>query len=246
MGRTEENLNTMKQFLAKSDGRDKLCATIQYALMFIHAGQAGKVKKVQGQVASARKVFRVMKPVETLAPMITDPFGTKALAKTDDPKIMFLVKRAQMLLMALYFGGDHVVWAKSAGIIEDAETATLAKKVSMYSWFGGSICKALNEMFELSKLVSNTNTKLKSLQDKDGEEVDEERRETRAKADAMALKRTFTVCHAFIQATLALGLADALPLKPRTLGFLGVTASVMNIYLLLPGSFKPQLKAKRG
>ena len=48
------------------------------------------------------------------------------------------------------------------------------------------------------------------------------------------------------KALAALGLVDALPLKPRTLGFLGVTASVMNIYLLLPGSFKPQLKAKRG
>ena len=73
---------------------------------------------------------------------------------------------------------------------------------------------------------------------------EDERRETRAKADAEALKRTFTVCHAAIQATLALGLADALPIKPRTLGVLGVTASVMNIYLLLPGSFKPQLRPK--
>merc|ERR1711977_490536 len=137
---TEENLKTMKELLAKSDGRDKLCATIQYALMFIHAGQAGKVKKAQGNIASARKVFRVMKPVETLTPIITDPFGTKALSKMDDPKLLFLVKRAQMLLMALYFGGDHVVWSKSAGILEDAETAALAKKVSMYSWFGGSVC----------------------------------------------------------------------------------------------------------
>merc|ERR1711977_142584 len=144
---TEENLKTMKELLAKSDGRDKLCATIQYALMFIHAGQAGKVKKAQGNIASARKVFRVMKPVETLTPIITDPFGTKALSKMDDPKLLFLVKRAQMLLMALYFGGDHVVWSKSAGILEDAETAALAKKVSMYSWFGGSSPQAKNPRF---------------------------------------------------------------------------------------------------
>merc|ERR1712224_839906 len=233
---TEENLKTMKALLAKSDGGDKVCATIQYALMFIHAGQAGKVKKVQGNVAQARKVFRVFKPVETLTPLITDPWGKK-----DDPSTLFLIKRAQMLLMALYFGGDHLVWAKSAGVIEDAETATLAKKVSMWSWFGGSVCKALVEMFELSKLVSKTNQQLKELTE---EELEDERREIRAKADAQALKRTFTVCHATIQATLALGLVDALPLKPRTLGFLGVTASVMNIYMMLPGSFQPQLKGK--
>jgi len=240
MSGLEENLKTMKSVLSKSDGRDKLCATIQYALMFIHAGQAGKVKKVQGNIASARKVFRVFKPVEVLTPMITDPWGTKA-AKSDDPKMMFLVKRAQMLLMALYFGGDHLVWAKSSGILEDAETATLAKKVSMYGWFGGSVCKALVEMFELSKLVSKTNQKLKDLTD---EEFEEERREVRAKADAQALKRTFSVCHAAVQATLALGLVEALPLKPRTLGVLGVTSSLMNLYMLLPGSFQPQLKAK--
>merc|ERR1712057_49071 len=162
MGRTEKNLKTMKDLLAKSDGRDKLLATIQYALMFVHAGQAGKVKKVQGNVASARKVFRVMKPVEVLTPLITDPWGAKA--SKSDSNLTFLVKRAQMCLMALYFGGDHVVWAKSAGILEDADTATLAKKVSMWGWFGGSCCKALIEMLELSKLVSNTNQKLKELQ----------------------------------------------------------------------------------
>ena len=237
---TEENLKTMKALLAKSDGRDKVCATIQYALMFIHAGQAGKVKKVQGNIASARKVFRVLKPVEVLTPLITDPWGAKA--SKSDSNLTFLVKRAQMCLMALYFGGDHVVWAKSAGLLEDADTASLAKKVSMWGWFGGSCCKALIEMFELSKLVSNTNQKLKELQQQ--EDMEEERRETRAKADAQALKRTFTVCHAAIQATLALGLVEAVPIKPRTLGFLGVTASVMNIYLLLPGTFQPQLRLK--
>jgi hypothetical protein len=236
MSQLESNLKTMKGVLAKSDGRDKVCATIQYALMFIHAGQAGKVKKVQGNVAQARKVFRVFKPVETLTPLLTDPWGKKA--SKDDPNTMFLIKRAQMLLMALYFGGDHLVWAKSAGVIDDAETATLAEKVSMWSWFGGSVCKALVEMFELSKLVSKTNQELKDLTD----ETEDERREIRAKADAQALKRTFTVCHATVQATLALGLVDALPLKPRTLGFLGVTASVMNLYMMLPSSFQPHLK----
>jgi len=181
----------------------------------------------------------VFKPVETLTPILTDPWGAKA--SSSDPNLMFLIKRAQMVLMALYFGGDHLVWAKSAGLIEDADTASLAKKVSMWSWFGGSVCKAILEMYSLSKLVSKTNKQLKELQEEDQED---ERRETRAKADAEALKRTFTIAHAGIQATLALGLVEALPLKPRTLGFLGVTASVMNIYLLLPGSFKPQFQIK--
>jgi hypothetical protein len=36
------------------------------------------------------------------------------------------------------------------------------------------------------------------------------------------------------QALLAAGLLQALPFKPRTVGFLGVLASAMNCYMLLP------------
>merc|ERR1712188_27308 len=171
---TEENLKTMKALLAKSDGRDKVCATIQYALMFVHAGQAGKVKKVQGNIASARKVFRVLKPVEVLTPLITDPWGAKA--SKSDSNLTFLVKRAQMCLMALYFGGDHVVWAKSAGLLEDADTATLAKKVSMWGWFGGSCCKAL---IEISSCPSSSATRTRSSRNSSSRRIWKKRGERR-------------------------------------------------------------------
>ncbi len=39
----------MQQFLDKSDGRDKLLATVQYVAMFISAGQPGDVKKIQAE-----------------------------------------------------------------------------------------------------------------------------------------------------------------------------------------------------
>lgn len=41
------------------------------------------------------------------------------------------------------------------------------------------------------------------------------------------------------QAGLASGLLQLLPLKPRTVGFLGVVASAMNCYMLLPSYPKP-------
>jgi hypothetical protein len=34
---------------------------LQYAAMFVAAGQPGDVKKVQASVAAARKVFRIMR-----------------------------------------------------------------------------------------------------------------------------------------------------------------------------------------
>ena len=39
---------------------------MQYACMFISAGEPGNVKKIQASVAAARKVFRIMRVSYTL------------------------------------------------------------------------------------------------------------------------------------------------------------------------------------
>jgi hypothetical protein len=54
----------------------------------------------------------------------------------------------------------------------------------------------------------------------------------------------FSVVLAHVQALLAAGLLQTLPLKPRTTGLLGVIASAMNCYMLLPAYPKPASKAK--
>lgn len=42
------------------------------ACMFISAGASGDVLKVQQSVAAARKVFRILRPIESLTPLICD------------------------------------------------------------------------------------------------------------------------------------------------------------------------------
>jgi hypothetical protein len=61
MGDLKTHAKLLQQFLDKSDGRDKLLAAVQYAAMFVAAGQPGDVKKLQASVATARKVFRIMR-----------------------------------------------------------------------------------------------------------------------------------------------------------------------------------------
>lgn len=66
----------LAQFLGKTDGKDKLLATIQvraggrlsvsspptqYACLMISAGEPGNAKKVQTSVAAGRKVFRILR-----------------------------------------------------------------------------------------------------------------------------------------------------------------------------------------
>lgn len=47
-------------------------------------------------------------------------------------------------------------------------------------------------------------------------------------------QKLLLLVHGLLQAVLAGGLLQTLPLKPRTVGFLGVAASAMNCYFLMP------------
>jgi len=59
--RSLEYVKCAQGMLAKSDGRDKLLALLQYAAMFAAAGTAGRALKVQRNLGAARKPFRLLK-----------------------------------------------------------------------------------------------------------------------------------------------------------------------------------------
>ena len=61
--------------------------------------------------------------------------------------------QAKALLNAVYFGGDHVVWASQAGIYSNKEVIDRAQKVSLWAWFGASTCTIVNEVVELSNMA---------------------------------------------------------------------------------------------
>lgn len=54
-------VQAINELVGKADGKDKLLATVQYVLMLVAGGSPGLVKDLQVKVASARKVFRLMK-----------------------------------------------------------------------------------------------------------------------------------------------------------------------------------------
>jgi hypothetical protein len=61
LSRVDDYIKSAQVFLAKSDGRDKLLATLQYAAMVAAAGEAGRALKVQKNLGAARKPFRILK-----------------------------------------------------------------------------------------------------------------------------------------------------------------------------------------
>ena len=54
-------LKLLISFLSKSEGKDKLLATIQYAAMLVSAGQPGIAQSIQKSLVAARKPMRVLK-----------------------------------------------------------------------------------------------------------------------------------------------------------------------------------------
>ena len=63
----------LKGLLAKSDGKDKFVALLQYAAMFASAGEPGRCLSAQKSLSAARKPFRVFKPIEFLMPLVERP-----------------------------------------------------------------------------------------------------------------------------------------------------------------------------
>jgi len=205
-------------YLSKSDGKDKLLATLQYAAMFISAGEPGKVKQIQASIATARKVFRIMKPLESVAPLVLNP-----TLNPNKPVPIEVLNKLKCILMAVYFSGDHIVWLKQSGLLKNSALADKAQKMSLYGWFGGSLCGIVSEAYEVQAMTKR----------KRGESLDEyAKRQNDIQAELN--RRTITFIHAIIQALLAVGLLGLRPWKPRTVGLIGVAASALNCYMMYP------------
>lgn len=224
-----DHLQVLNGFLVKADGKDKLTALIQYACMFISAGEPGNIKKVQASVTAARKIFRVMRPLESITPLLVQPgFSGK------QPKLLEAVNKLKALLMAVYFGADHFVWAHQIGILNDKAAAEKWQKLSLWSWALGSVCTVFGEAWQIIEL---------SVVRKEGESDADYNKRVEAARKATN-ERMLVLVHGLFQAALAAGLLQVLPFKPRTVGLLGVIASAMNCYFLFPAYPKPVAKAK--
>mmetsp|Transcript_14982 Transcript_14982/g.32478 ORF Transcript_14982/g.32478 Transcript_14982/m.32478 type:complete len:241 (+) Transcript_14982:194-916(+) len=224
-----DHLQVLNGFLAKADSKDKLTALIQYACMFLSAGEPGNIKKIQTSVTAARKVFRVMRPLECLVPVLNQPGFTGK-----QPKLLEAINKLKAILMAIYFGADHLVWAHQIGLANNKTSQERWQKLSLYSWALGSVCTVVSEVWSITSL---------SVVKKEGES-DEEYKKRVDDARAQINQRMFVLVHGLVQAALAAGLLQLAPLKPRTVGFLGVVASAMNCYMLYPSYPKLAAPAK--
>lgn len=217
MAQWKDHLQVLNGFCVKADGKDKLTALIQYACMFLSAGEPGQIKKIQASVTAARKVFRVLRPLESISPVLVQPGFTGA-----QPLPIEVLNKLKALLMAIYFGADHVVWAYQIGLTTDKNIGERFQKISLWSWALGSLCTIATESWGVAKLGIQANNC--------GQEESQKRDELVKSMN----QKAFVLAHGVCQAFLAVGLLQVLPFKPRTVGLLGVVASAMNCYMLLP------------
>ncbi|GFR43503.1 hypothetical protein Agub_g4592, partial [Astrephomene gubernaculifera] len=179
-----DHLNVIKGFCDKADGKDKLTGLIQYACMFLSAGEPGNLKKVQASVTAARKVFRIMRPLELMSPLLISPgFSGK------QPMLLEAINKVKTVLMAVYFGADHVVWAHQIGLISDKKIGERYQKLSLWTWALGSVCSVAAESWQIA---------MQSVVRKEGEsDADYEKRVEAVKNDIN--NRLFIILHSVIQ-----------------------------------------------
>jgi hypothetical protein len=116
--------NRMKGLLAKSDGKDKTIALLQYLAMFTSNGTPGNAMSLQKSFGSARKPFRIFKEVEFLLPVI------------ENPPV-----------------GNHIVFLGATGLVTNKRITELCQKLSYYGWFVGSVAGLYQSANELGKCV---------------------------------------------------------------------------------------------
>jgi hypothetical protein len=56
------------------------------------------------------------------------------------------------ILLAMYFGADHVVWAHQIGLVSNKDSLARWSKVSLWSWALGSVAAGLGEVYNLSQV----------------------------------------------------------------------------------------------
>lgn len=224
-----DHLQVVKGFCDKADAKDKLTGLIQFACMFLSNGEPGQLRSIMASVGAARKVFRIMRPLEILTPLLAAPgFAGK------DPLLIQLLNKIKTILMALFFAGDHFTWAYSVGLISDKAVNDRWAKISTYSWLLGSVATVVTESYGVAALA---------VVRKEGESEEDFNKRLDAARTAINQK-LLVVVHATVQSVLAAGLSGVISLKPRTIGFLGMVVCGLNCYFLMPSYPKLAPKAK--
>jgi len=118
--------NRMKGLLAKSDGKDKTLALLQYLAMFTSNGTPGNALNLQKSFGSARKPFRIFKEVEFLLPVIENPpVGNQAKV---------LVAYSKAIGMSAYMAFDHIVFLGATGLVTNKQISESVSGVLKSDW----------------------------------------------------------------------------------------------------------------
>ena len=243
-------------------------AVLQYAAMVASAGSPGRALAVQRSLSTARKPFRFVKPLESLAPLVTSPLGSLSPAN--------VAAKARALAMAVYFGFDHFVasefsrppasltrpaqWAHGAGLLQDKAFAERAQQLSFYGWLLGSLLAVALEADEAQRMHAKR-AELRASRPPPPQPVaaDAGAKEVAAFAEAQAAfaatraseaaaadalrAKVLQLATSATQVGLAAALLKLLPLSPRATGVLGVASSALAVYQLLPAL--PEAKSKK-
>lgn len=84
----------------------------------------------------------------------------KGVTGAKGPTHMRALAKAKALGMALYFAGDHLVWAYNTGLLKNKKNQEMVQKASWYGWLLGSVTSVIMEVWTQLLDAAETNTRL--------------------------------------------------------------------------------------
>ncbi|XP_073291247.1 peroxisomal membrane protein 11D-like [Primulina huaijiensis] len=217
-------------YLNKAETRDKICRSIQYGSRFLGNGEQGTAQNVEKSVGLARKVFRLFKFINDLHALISP-------SAPGTPIPLILLGKSKNALLSTFLFLDQFVWLGRSGIYKNKERTELIGRISLFCWFGSSICSTLVEIGEIGRLsismkklgkeLKNTNKYKNKLYKSMVQESNE---------------RSLAFVKAALDIVVAVGLLQLAPKKvtPRVSGAVGFVSSLISCYQLLPSPQKAE------
>ncbi|RWR86624.1 Peroxisomal membrane protein 11C [Cinnamomum micranthum f. kanehirae] len=229
---TRAELELLVLYLNKAEARDKICRAIQYGSKFLSNGEPGTAQNVDKSTTLARKVFRLLKFVNDLHPLISPaPQGT--------PLPLILLGKSKNALLSTFLLLDQVVWAGRSGIYKNKERTELIGRISLFCWMGSSACSTLVELAELVRLSGAKKKLEKDLKQTDKYQNEQYLRKIKQSNDSL-----LALVKASMDIVVAIGLLQLTPRKvtPRVTGAFGFITSLISCYQLLPSSPKAKVQ----
>jgi len=225
------------KFMAQSEAKDKVMKNIQYGARLLawylkrmkydtsKDSVANRLAILDSQTATARKLFRVAKPIDYIQ-IIYKIFAQRGFNLT----YIDLLLLGRALGNLVYFGTDHIIWLIKIGVMKG--NATKLNEYSGKGWFWALVFWLIHDVDQLIKSYQRENQLKKKRSElrqsntaPNTEELDNIERQLQLQKAQQATLWNTTIFRTITDLQIAASMSNYWHLSPGILGICGISSA---------------------